>query len=209
MTANLIAHMHNIRNYTIRPSKRFPRSNRLYILQHGILDRFTLPSPPHTWCLQLIWPRLPVPSFLTPRPQTCPRPPFHLPPRRISTSSVPPQTRPASHILVYFPAENSMSAFTWRIVNWYLIKLGRHAVCWWVRIGLVQKRLDRGKDGRHVVCGGPAVLEDVQTNAPVSVHIRVEHFTHKPEKENVRNKVKTQTQVNHTLLWGVCWGTPQ
>ena len=149
-----------------------------------------------------MWPRLPVPSFLTPLPQTCPRPPFHQPLRRISTSSVPPQTRPASHILVYFPVENSRWAFAWRIVSWYLIKLGRHAVCWWVRIGLVQEGLDRGEDGRHVVCGGPAVLEDVQTNAPVSVHIRVEHFTHKPEKENVRNKVKTQSRPGNYLTVG-------
>ena len=86
-----------------------------------------------------------------------------------------------------FSCSNSMSAFPWQIVSRYLIKLGCNAVCWRVWIGLVQEGLDRGQDGGHVVCGGPAVLEDVQAYAPVSVYIRVEHFTHKPE-ERMRQK---------------------
>lgn len=122
---------------------------------------------------------------LTPQPRPCSRPPYHPPPRRISTSSAPLQMPPFSHILVYFPATDSLSACAVHGILsacTNLIKLCGHAVCWRVGIGLVQEGLDRGEDGGHVVCRGPAVLKDVQTDAPISVDIRVKHFTHKPAR---------------------------
>ena len=64
----------------------------------------------------------------------------------------------------------------------YLVKLRRDAVGGRVRVGLVQQRLDGGEDGGDVVGGGPAVLEDVQADPAVSVHVRVEHLAHKPDK---------------------------
>ncbi|KAI9069717.1 hypothetical protein FKP32DRAFT_42608 [Trametes sanguinea] len=44
-----------------------------------------------------------------------------------------------------------------------------------VRVRVVQERLDRGQDRRDVVRRRPPVLEDVQAELPVRVHVRVEH----------------------------------
>ncbi len=54
--------------------------------------------------------------------------------------------------------------------------------------------MDGGEDGGHVVGRGPAVLQDVQADPPVSVHVRVEHFAHKPA-------IKYTTFLRFTLRW--------
>ena len=63
----------------------------------------------------------------------------------------------------------------------YLIKLRGHTVSGRVWVGLVKERLYGGEDGRHVVCWGPTVLQDVQADTTVSVNVRVEHFAHKSD----------------------------
>ena len=69
----------------------------------------------------------------------------------------------------------------------HLVKLCSHTVGRGVWVGLVQQGLNGGEDGRHVVGGGPAVLEDVQADPAVRVHVRVEHFTYEPVKNISEN----------------------
>ena len=47
--------------------------------------------------------------------------------------------------------------------------------------GMNAADLYRGEDGGHVVCGRPAVLQNVQADPAVRVHVRVEHFTYEPK----------------------------
>ena len=77
----------------------------------------------------------------------------------------------------------------------YLVKLRRDAVGGRVRVGLVQQRLDGGEDGGDVVGGGPAVLQDVQADPPVSVHVRVEHLADKPDTHKMKSGYLTRQQT--------------
>ncbi len=56
-----------------------------------------------------------------------------------------------------------------------LVELRRLRVGRAVGVGLVQQGLDGRQDGRDVVGGAPPVLQDVQADAAVRVHVRVEH----------------------------------
>ena len=49
-------------------------------------------------------------------------------------------------------------------------------ITWRVWIGITKQGLDAGQYGRHIVCGTPAVLEDVKTDATISVDVGVEHL---------------------------------
>ena len=71
-----------------------------------------------------------------------------------------------------------------RIIN-YLVKLCRHTVGGRVGVGFVQQGLDGRQDGGHVVGWRPPVLQDVQTNSTVRVHVRVKHFTDKSKNKKV------------------------
>ena len=70
------------------------------------------------------------------------------------------------------------------IIN-YLVKLCRHTVGGRVGVGFVQQGLDGRQDGGHVVGWRPPVLQDVQTNSTVRVHVRVKHFTDKSKNKKV------------------------
>lgn len=43
----------------------------------------------------------------------------------------------------------------------------------------MQERLDGGEDGCNIIRWAPSGLEDVEADAAVSVHVRVEHAAHK------------------------------
>jgi hypothetical protein len=55
------------------------------------------------------------------------------------------------------------------------IQLRRLRVCGAVRVRIVQQALDGGQDCRDVVRRRPSVLENVEAELPVRVHVRVEH----------------------------------
>lgn len=55
------------------------------------------------------------------------------------------------------------------------IELRRLRVCGAVRVRIVQQALDGGQDRRDVVRRRPSVLEDVEAELPVRVHVRMEH----------------------------------
>ena len=44
-----------------------------------------------------------------------------------------------------------------------------------VRVGVVQETLDGSEDGGNIVRGGPSILEDIQAELAVRVHVRMEH----------------------------------
>lgn len=84
------------------------------------------------------------------------------------------------------------------------VQLGGHRVGGRVGVGVAEQRLYRGQDGGHVVRGTPPVLQDVQADAAVRVHVRVEHLGDEADRRRLVRVLlgKFYCQLKRAVLEG-------
>eukprot|EP00302_Diacronema_sp_CCMP2436_P053959 CAMPEP_0180065450 /NCGR_PEP_ID=MMETSP0985-20121206/8752_1 /TAXON_ID=483367 /ORGANISM="non described non described, Strain CCMP 2436" /LENGTH=149 /DNA_ID=CAMNT_0021995881 /DNA_START=748 /DNA_END=1197 /DNA_ORIENTATION=+ len=78
---------------------------------------------------------------------------------------------------------------------YYLVEPGRLGVCWGVRVGVAKQRLDGGQDGGNIVDGRPLVLQDVEADRAVRVHVRVEELRHELDRRRLVRVVLRELEL--------------